>query len=64
MIAIMVCDDCDTQMEEVFTAQENFKLKGWMCPSCLHFAPAIGRERLFTQGDQDGDKERPSGQVV
>ena len=59
MIAIMVCDDCDTQMEEVFTAQENFKLKGWMCPSCLHFVPAIGRERLFTQGEQDGDKERP-----
>lgn len=60
MIAIMVCDDCDTQMEEVFTAQENFKLKGWMCPSCLHFAPAIGRERLFTQGYKDGDQKRSS----
>jgi hypothetical protein len=52
MIAIMMCDDCDTQMEEVFTAQENFKLKGWMCPSCLHFAPAIGRERGFTIEDK------------
>ena len=59
MIAIMVCDDCDTQMEEVFTAQENMRLKGWMCPSCLHFVPAIGRERLFTKGEQDGDQERP-----
>ena len=52
MIAIMMCDDCDTQMEEVFTAQENFKLKGWMCPSCMHFAPAIGREKGWTINDQ------------
>jgi hypothetical protein len=55
----MVCDDCDTQMEEIFTAQENFKLKGWMCPSCLNFAPAIGREKKWQLDDKekrDGDK--------
>jgi hypothetical protein len=59
MIAIMICDDCDMQMEEVFTAQENMRLKGWMCPKCLHFAPAIGRERLFTQNDKTEDDSRP-----
>lgn len=53
MIAIMVCDDCDTQMEEVFTAQENMRLKGWMCPSCLTFAPAIGREKKWTMEDKE-----------
>ena len=57
MIAIMVCDDCDTQMEEVFTAQENMRLKGWMCPVCLNFAPAIGRERKW----QLDDKEKRDG---
>lgn len=57
MIAIMICDDCDTQMEEVFTAQENMRLKGWMCPSCLHFAPAIGRERGFTIEDKAKTKD-------
>lgn len=51
MIAIMICDDCDVQMQEVFTASENFRLKGWMCESCLHFAPAIGRERGYTKDD-------------
>jgi len=52
----MICDDCNTQMEEVFTAQEDFRLKGWMCPSCFHFAEAIGRERLYKKGDDDGDQ--------
>jgi hypothetical protein len=56
MIALMICDDCNTQMEEVFTAQEDFRLKGWMCPSCFHFAEAIGRERLYKKGDDDGDQ--------
>ena len=46
MIAIMVCDDCDQQMTEVFNASEN-RLKGWMCESCLEFVPAIGRERNY-----------------
>lgn len=60
MIAIMVCDDCDTQMEEVFTAQENFRLKGWMCPSCMNFAPAIGREKGWTIDDKTENDSRPS----
>jgi len=59
MIAIMMCDECDTQMEEVFKAQDDFRLKGWVCTSCLHFAPAIGRERLFTQNDKTEDDIRP-----
>lgn len=58
MIALMVCDECNTQMEEVFHAQDDFRLKGWMCPSCFHFAPAIGRERKFRKGDEDGDQKR------
>ena len=33
MIAIMVCDDCDQQMVEVFNASEN-RMKGWMCEGC------------------------------
>ena len=41
MIAVMMCDKCDHQMDEIFTAQENFKLKGWMCPACLDFVPVI-----------------------
>jgi hypothetical protein len=60
MIAIMVCDDCDAQMEEIFTAQENFKLKGWMCPACLNFAPAIGRERKWTHADKEENDSRAS----
>jgi len=64
MIALMICDDCNQQMTEVFTAQENFKLKGWMCESCFHFAPAIGRENKWTLEDKDGDQEGRSGQVV
>jgi hypothetical protein len=59
MIAIMMCDDCDVQMEEVFKAQDDFRLKGWVCTSCLHFTPAIGRERLFTQNDKKEDDSRP-----
>ena len=58
MIAIMMCDDCDVQMQEVFTAQENFKLNGWVCPSCLHFAKAIGREHKFTIEDEDNAEKR------
>jgi hypothetical protein len=55
----MMCDDCDTQMQEVFTAQENFRLNGWVCPSCLHFAKAIGRERQLTIEDKEnGNKTR------
>ena len=53
MIAIMVCDDCDQQMTEIFTATENFKLKGWMCEACFQFAPAIGREKKLTLDDKD-----------
>lgn len=52
MIALMVCDDCNTQMKEVFHAQDDFRLKGWMCPSCFHFAPAIGREKGWTIEDK------------
>jgi hypothetical protein len=59
MIAIMMCDDCDAQMEEVFKAQDDFRLKGWVCTSCLNFTPAIGRERLFTQNDKTEDDSRP-----
>ena len=59
MIAIMMCDDCDMQMEEVFKAQDDFRLKGWVCTSCLNFTPAIGRERLFTQNDKTEDDSRP-----
>ena len=59
MIAIMICDDCDVQMQEVFTASENFRLNGWVCPSCLHFAKAIGRERQLTIEDKEnGNKTR------
>jgi hypothetical protein len=58
VIAIMMCDDCDVQMQEVFTASENFRLKGWVCPSCLHFAKAIGRERQLTIEDKQDDKKR------
>lgn len=43
MIALMMCEKCDNQMEEVFTAQENMKLKGWLCPACLDFMPTIQR---------------------
>ena len=64
MIAIMICDDCDQQMTEIFTASENFRLKGWMCEACLNFAPAIGREKKWTMGDKDGDQEGCSGQMV
>ena len=53
MIAIMMCDDCDVQMEEVFSAEHNFHLKGWLCPQCRHFAPTIGREKWFTMDDKD-----------
>ena len=59
MIAIMVCDDCDQQMTEIFNASEN-RLKGWMCESCLEFVPAIGRERSYKMDDaggNDGDKK-------
>jgi hypothetical protein len=45
-------------MQTVFTAQENFRLKGWMCPSCLCFTPAIGREHKFTIEDQDDAEKR------
>lgn len=55
MIAIMVCDDCDQQMTEVFNASEN-RLKGWLCESCLEFVPAIGRERNYKM-----DEERDHG---
>lgn len=64
MIAIMICDDCDQQMTEIFTASENFRLKGWMCEACLNFAPAIGREKTWTMEDKDGDQEGCSGQMV
>lgn len=67
MIALMICDPCNTQMEEVFTAQENFKLKGWMCPSCYHFEKAIGRERKHTMDDKeanDGDQAGSLRQMV
>ena len=57
MIAIMICDDCDQHMTEIFTASENFRLKGWMCEACLNFAPAIGREKTWTMEDKDGDQE-------
>ena len=63
MIAIMVCDDCEQQMTEIFTASENFKLKGWMCEACFQFAPAIGRERnwkLDDKDESDGDTQRRS----
>lgn len=64
MIALMICDDCNQQMTEVFTAAENMRLKGWMCESCFHFAPAIGRERKWTMEDKDGDQKGCSGQMV
>ena len=64
MIAIMICDDCNQQMTEIFTAQDDFRLKGWMCEGCFHFAPAIGREKKWTMEDKDGDQEGRSGQVV
>lgn len=64
MIAIMICDDCDQQMTEIFTASENFRLKGWMCEACLTFAPAIGREKTWTMEDKDGDQEGCVRQVV
>lgn len=54
-------------MEEVFTAQENFKLKGWMCPSCYHFEKAIGRERKHKMDDKeanDGDQAGSLRQMV
>lgn len=57
MIATMTCDECNEIMDEVFTAQEDFRLKGWLCLSCMNFEPAIGRERKFTMGDRDGDQE-------
>lgn len=64
MIAIMVCDDCDQQMDEIFAAQENMRLKGWMCSACLTFAPAIGRERQWKLDDKEkrdgGKKENHS----
>jgi hypothetical protein len=44
-------------MTEIFTASENFRLKGWMCEACLTFAPAIGREKKWTMEDKDGDQE-------
>jgi hypothetical protein len=53
MIALMICEECNHQMTEIFTAQENMKLKGWMCESCLTFVPAIGREKKFTISDQE-----------
>lgn len=59
MIALMICEKCETQMDEVFTAQENFRLKGWLCESCLDFQPAIGRERKWKLDDKetsDGDQ--------
>jgi hypothetical protein len=58
VIATMTCDDCNEAMQTVFTAQENFRLKGWMCPSCLCFTPAIGREHKFTIEDQDDAEKR------
>ena len=66
MIAIMVCDDCDQQMTEVFNAREN-RLKGWLCESCLEFVPAIGRERnwqMDDRRDENGDKTGRGRQVV
>lgn len=58
MIGTMVCEECNEPMTEVFTAQEDFKLKGWLCTECMEFTPAIGREKKFTIGDLDGDKAR------
>lgn len=57
MIGSMICDECNERMDEVFTAQENFKLKGWLCTSCMHFEAAIGREKKFQIGDKDGDQK-------
>lgn len=58
MIAIMICDECDQQMTEIFNASEN-RLRGWMCEGCLEFVPAIGRERNYKMDhrrDENGDK--------
>lgn len=57
MIGTMLCEECNEPMTEVFTAQEDFKLKGWLCTECMEFTPAIGRERKFRLEDKDGHKE-------
>lgn len=60
MIALMMCDDCNVQMDEVFYAEEN-RFRGWVCPACLTFAPAIGREHKWQLSDKvenDGDQKR------
>ena len=62
MIAIMVCDDCDQQMTEVFNASEN-RLRGWLCESCLEFAPAIGRERNYKMDDRRDESGDKTGRV-
>ena len=62
MIAIMVCDDCDQQMTEVFNASEN-RLRGWLCESCLEFAPAIGRERKWQMDDRRDESGDKTGRV-
>jgi len=58
VIAIMICDDCDEQMQEVFTASENFKTQGLECVSPVYTSsPAIGRERGYTKNDfEEKDK--------
>lgn len=62
MIAIMVCEDCDQQMVEVFNASEN-RMKGWMCEGCLEFVPAIGRERNWKMDDRERENGDKAGRV-
>ena len=39
------CPKCGHKAVEVINAGENVR-KGWYCPHCKHFDPAIGRERV------------------
>lgn len=58
------CPKCSWPLHEVWKVGEvpsqKFKLRGWYCPHCLHFDPAIGRERKFTV-DSDGTTHRTNG---
>ena len=40
------CPKCGQPAKEVIHAEQQ-RRKGWYCPACQHFDPAIGRERLL-----------------
>ena len=58
------CPKCAWPLHPVWKVGENsgdpMKLRGWYCPHCLHYDPAVGRERKFTV-DHKGEKHTLNG---